>query len=156
MTMEMHKLFGVICLGVLMVLCLHSFSETPKHWQELPPLDYVIKNIEDFDNVVVHVDGTVSEVNNNDGVTRFFLSLDPARIFGGINVEAKAVDIKENEVVHARGIVKKGVLIVDEVAATKYPVYFELFFNILGFALFISLSLREWKLKKDFPFIEVR
>lgn len=155
--MELHRLLGLVSLAILLLLCFYSLKEAPKHWGKMPSLDYVIKNLENFEGKEIYVDGMASEVKKTNEGVEFKLSPEPTGSFGSISVKSNSLEIKERiQGVNIYGRIANGILNAEDIIITKYPIYFDIILNITGLLLFIHLSLKEWKPTKRFPFLEVR
>ncbi len=155
--MEAHRLLGLVSFTILLLLCLYSLKEAPKHWDKMPSLDYVIKNPENFEGKEIYVDGMVRDMKKKGNGVEFLLSPDPFGSFGSISVKSNSLEIKERiQGVNVYGKIANGILNADEIIITKYPVYFDIILNITGLLLFIYFSLKEWKITGRFPFLEVR
>lgn len=155
--MEIQKVVGLASLFVLVLLCFYGLYEAPKHWDKMPSLDYVIKNPRDFEGKEIYVDGMASEViKTKDGV-EFKLSPEPTGYLGSISVKSNSLKVKERiQGVNVYGRIANGILNAEDIIVTKYPIYFDIILNITGLLLFIHLSLKEWKLTKQYPFLEVK
>lgn len=155
--MEIQKVVGLASLFVLVLLCFYSLHEAPKHWDKMPSLDYVIKNIEDFEGKEIYVDGMVRNMKKAGHGIEFLLSPDPLGFFGSLGVKSNPLEIEENiQGVNVHGRIENGILNANGIIVTKHPVYFDLVLNMIGLFMLIHLSLKEWKLTKRFPFLEVR
>ncbi len=153
--MEVHRLFGVVSLAVLLLLCFYSLEEAPRRWDNMPPLSYLAGNILDYEGVWVYADGVVMDVTSDGNVTGFVLSPDPVGMFGSMPVKTLNRISGGTNVVCASGWVKGGTLLADDVIVKRHPITMMLL-NILGLTAFIYLSLREWGIVSHFPFIKPR
>lgn len=144
--MEAHRAFGVFCLCLLCTLCAHSFYEAPKHWDLMPPTDYLIENAPIFEGKTLYVDGIVSEAKRESGFWIFYIS--PVNeIFGilKVNANGRMDGIEKGTGVNVYGTVVNGVLEAEEVRVAKDPLYIEVLLNAAGFFAFVLYSLQEWR-----------
>jgi hypothetical protein len=154
-----YKTAGILCLGILIMLVAQSCYEAPRNWKDMPSTDYLIKNPQEFECESVYVDGVARNISSEGNGTVFYLTPLMPDVFGRIKVAApqKSVlpEIKEGETtINVHGTVRGGILYADQVSALPSTPPFEVLFNIMGLAVFIAIGLKEWRLKKVFPFLE--
>ena len=155
--MESHRAFGLLCFGTLAALCVHSFMEAPKHWGDMPATEYVIENQSSFENQRIYLDGMASDVRETAEATFFRLS--PVHpVFGSVTVKAaNGSGVREGAAgVNVYGTFRDGMLVAEEVRLAGLPFSAGVLFNAAGFLVFVLVSLEEWRLKKAFPYVEVR
>jgi hypothetical protein len=121
----------------------------------MPSTEYVADHIRDFEGKAIYVDGTASDVTRTGNGTIFYLNPVAKGLFSKLEVKTLDTSIKEGQSgVNVHGTARNGALVADKIRVSPIPGYMESFFNLAGFLFFVFFSLKEWKIKKKFPFTE--
>ncbi|MFZ2456420.1 MAG: hypothetical protein WAX07_08080 [Candidatus Altiarchaeia archaeon] len=150
---DRRRILGAFSLALLAVLIAQSYYAVPLHWGNMPATQYVADHVKDFEGKEIYIDGTVSDETGNG--TAFYLNTVARGLSSGIAVRTNDSSLEDGQSgVNVHGTVRNGVLEADQIRVSPIPGYMESFFNLTGFFFFIYFSLKEWKVKKKFPFIE--
>lgn len=152
---DMRRVLGVFSLVLLAGLIVQSYYLVPQHWGSMPATEYVADHIRDFEGKEIYVDGTVADLTFSDNGTVFSLNPVAKGLFSKLEVKTVDASVKEGQSgVNVHGTVRNGVLEADRIMVSPIPWYMESFFNLAGFFFFLLFCMREWRIKKTFPFIE--
>ena len=150
-----RRLFGIFCLLLLLALVIRGYYEVPERWGEMPATEYVAEHIGLFEGKRIIVDGTASDVRADGNRTRFCLNPVAKGVFSKLEVAAAASSPAEGQGgVNVQGTVRNGVLEADVIRVSPIPWYMESFYNLAGLFFFLFFSVREWRIKKAFPYLE--
>lgn len=150
-----QRLLGACCLILLIILTARSYKDVPAHWGRMPATEYVADHPGEFEGKEIIVDGTVSDLLNIGDETTVYLNPIAKGLFSCLPVKAKGHPLTDGQSgVNVRGTVRNGVLEADTIKVSPIPGYMESLFNLSGFFFFLFFSLKEWKIKKKFPYIE--
>jgi hypothetical protein len=152
---DWHRVLGVFSLALLGVLIVQSYYVVPQHWDSMPATEYVADHLHEFEGRGIYVDGTASNVIKTENGSFFFLNPVAKGLFSKLEVKTQDTFIKEGQSgVNVHGTVRNGILEADNIRVSPIPWYMESFFNLAGLFFFLFFSLREWRIKKIFPYIE--
>jgi hypothetical protein len=152
---ECLRVLGISALILLAALIAQSYYIVPLHWGNMPATEYVADHLEEFEGRDIYVDGTASQVISTGNSTTFYLNPVAKGLFSKLEVRTEDLSIREGlNGVNVHGTVWNGVLVADRIRVSPIPWYMESFFNLAGFLFFIFFSLKQWRIKNRFPFIE--
>jgi len=152
---DRRRVLGVLSLVLLALLIVQSYYIVPLRWDNMPATEYVADHLRDFEGKEIYVDGTASGVIKKENGVIFYLNPVAKGLFSKLEVKTPDTVITEGQNgVNVHGTVRNGVLEADRIRVSEIPWHMESFFNLAGFFFFIFFSLKDWKIKKRFPFIE--
>jgi hypothetical protein len=152
---DWRRALGVLSIVLLAALVMQSYYVAPERWGKMPATEYVADHVRDYEGKEIIVDGTATGVRTEGNGTVFFLNPLTKGLFSNLPVKTNETGIKEGlSGVNVHGTVRDGTLVANVIRVSPIPGYMESFFNFAGFFFFLFYSLREWKIKKRFPFIE--
>lgn len=152
---DWRRVLGVFSLVLLALLIVQSYYVVPQHWGNMPATEYASEHIGKFEGKEIYVDGTVTDVTRTENGTIFYLNPIAKGLFSKLEVKTKDAIIKVGQSgVNVHGTVRNGILEANNIRVSPIPWYMELFFNLAGILFFLFFSLKEWKIKKRFSYIE--
>jgi hypothetical protein len=152
---DWRRLLGALSLLLLSGLIVQSYYVVPKNWGDMPATEYVADHPGEFEGREVYVDGTATDVVISEKGAVFYLNPVAKGLFSNLEVKTVDTSIREGQSgVNVHGTVRGGILVADRIRVSEIPWYMESFFNLAGFFFFLFFSLREWKIKKTYPFVE--
>ena len=152
---DWRRVLGVFSLALLAVLIVQSYYVVPQHWGNMPATEYAADHLQEFEGKEIDVDGTATDVIYSEKGAIFYLNPVAKGLFSRLEVKTEGTSIKEGQSgVNVQGTVRNGRLEADNIRVSPIPWYMESFFNLAGIFFFLFFSLKEWRIKKRFPYLE--
>lgn len=146
---------GALSLLLLTALVAQSHNEAPKRWGRMPATEYVASHLDEYEGKTIIVDGTASGVSRSGGQVSFYLNPVAEGLFARLPVRAEGIELQEGQSgVNVEGTVINGVLEAHTVRVSPIPWFMEFVFNLSGFLFFLYFCAKEWRIKRNFPYIE--